>query len=286
MATINSARKHFLFLVLTLSVFAADAAKTVLWDIGGVLFKPDMLGISYYELGWTDYAKYIVFDQKSPFHIKDLLFEDILYRLNHRASEQQFIAYLPDGGLMPPIMMDWLKGKITGQEIVSLVFQVIKDLDGQHYFSSDHERIMLEKMVKVVFDPQVLGRYTKPISGGIELVASCAKHGCTNMIISNWDPISFSVLMRSSHGRKGLRHFDPGNIFISGSYGIMKPDSAVFRKVLEMYQLNPSECFFVDDQIENIHAAEALGIKGYWLQKGDYKGLKRALIQAGFLPAD
>jgi FMN phosphatase YigB (HAD superfamily) len=280
-----STRKCVLTLLVLLQVFFLDAAKTILWDMGGVLFKPDTLAISYYELGWTDYAKYIVFDQKNPYRIKDLLFEDLLFRLNNKAGEQSVIAYLPDGSLMPPIMMDWLKGKITGQEIVKMLFDLIAELDKDRYFASEHERTMLEKMVKVVFDPHVLGKYTKSVSAGVELLTSCTKNGCTNIIISNWDPVSFSILARSSSGRKVLRLFDPNNIFISGLHGMIKPDPVVFKRAIELYNLNPSECFFIDDQIENIKAAESVGIRGYWLDKGDYKGLKRALIKEGFLPA-
>jgi FMN phosphatase YigB (HAD superfamily) len=275
----------YVFIAVSLVAACGSQAKTILWDLGGVLFKPDRLSMSYYELGWLDMGSYMITDQKSPLHVKDLLFDDLLYRLPAESDSQNLVAYLPDGTPMAPIMMDWLKGIISGDKIIKMLFELIEDLDTRHYFSSPREKMLLQKMVKAVFDPQVLARYTKPIAAGIKLLNECAAHGCMNIIVSNWDPYSFQFLTRSSQGRKALKVISPHHFFISGTHGLMKPDIQVFKKVLNIYQLNPGDCFFIDDQIENIKAAEGCGIKGHWLEKGDYHNLRRALIQAGYLPA-
>lgn len=49
----------------------------------------------------------------------------------------------------------------------------------------------------------------------------------------------------------------------SSRCGYVKPDPAIYRYICEAYDLEPSECLFVDDRAENVSAAEALGIHGY-----------------------
>jgi len=47
---------------------------------------------------------------------------------------------------------------------------------------------------------------------------------------------------------------------ISAEVGLAKPDSAIYRLVLERLGVEPQQAVFVDDFIENIEAANALGI--------------------------
>jgi FMN phosphatase YigB (HAD superfamily) len=48
----------------------------------------------------------------------------------------------------------------------------------------------------------------------------------------------------------------------SGQTGVRKPDNASYIKFLETYQLDAGNCIFVDDRVENVVAAAALGFKG------------------------
>lgn len=41
-----------------------------------------------------------------------------------------------------------------------------------------------------------------------------------------------------------------------------KPDQAIYQILCEKYQLEPSQCLFFDDRIENVEAAENFGIDG------------------------
>ncbi len=49
-------------------------------------------------------------------------------------------------------------------------------------------------------------------------------------------------------------------VVISAEEGIMKPDPAIYRRVLERLGRDPAECVFVDDFPENVEAARRLGI--------------------------
>lgn len=58
-----------------------------------------------------------------------------------------------------------------------------------------------------------------------------------------------------------LNMFD--GIIFSGDIGISKPDPRIFHHLLEKYNLQASECFFVDDLSSNIEAGMKAGIDGY-----------------------
>jgi HAD superfamily hydrolase (TIGR01509 family) len=47
-----------------------------------------------------------------------------------------------------------------------------------------------------------------------------------------------------------------------------KPDTAIFRQLLDLNHINAGECFFTDDTEMHIHAASQLGIQVHHL-KGD-----------------
>ncbi len=42
----------------------------------------------------------------------------------------------------------------------------------------------------------------------------------------------------------------------------IKPGREIYQKLCEKYQLNPSECVFIDDRADNVAAANAFGIHG------------------------
>ncbi len=41
---------------------------------------------------------------------------------------------------------------------------------------------------------------------------------------------------------------------------LVKAEKAIYRQLLEKYQLNPERTIFIDDVTENLEAAETLGI--------------------------
>ena len=63
---------------------------------------------------------------------------------------------------------------------------------------------------------------------------------------SRWDVLDFLPLM-------------DGGIF-SCYVGMIKPDPEIFYKLFEKYDLNPSECVFIDDTAANIQTAKRLGL--------------------------
>lgn len=55
-----------------------------------------------------------------------------------------------------------------------------------------------------------------------------------------------------------FHHFEGG--VVSAHVKLIKPQPEIYRTLLEKYDLNPTECLFIDDSEQNTIAAESLGI--------------------------
>ena len=95
-------------------------------------------------------------------------------------------------------------------------------------------------------------------------------------ILSNFQTHPFQTLLKNNP----FMHLAKG-IVVSADEQCAKPDEAIYRILLERYQLDPRTCFFIDDRIENIQAAKALGIDGVVFQSADQ--LKTCLKEQGLL---
>lgn len=69
---------------------------------------------------------------------------------------------------------------------------------------------------------------------------------------------------------------------LSSAIGMAKPETAVFRHCLECLDVAAGEALFVDDRVQNVKAAEALGIRG--IVANSPAELRRKLDAIGFAP--
>ena len=49
---------------------------------------------------------------------------------------------------------------------------------------------------------------------------------------------------------------------ISAMVGMIKPDAGIYQCLFDKYNLNPEECVFIDDRLENIEGGRKLGMEG------------------------
>jgi 2-haloacid dehalogenase len=72
--------------------------------------------------------------------------------------------------------------------------------------------------------------------------------------LTNWSAETFPV---------ALERFDFFKVFdgivVSGTEKLVKPDSAIFRLILDRYRLKAENALFIDDNIKNIRAAGEMG---------------------------
>lgn len=75
--------------------------------------------------------------------------------------------------------------------------------------------------------------------------------------LTNWSRETFPIALEL------FPFFDDfDGAVVSGEEGVIKPDPAIYKILLERYNLNPKECVFIDDRDENVEAAKALKFEG------------------------
>ncbi|HTY35554.1 MAG TPA: HAD family phosphatase [Bacteroidota bacterium] len=112
------------------------------------------------------------------------------------------------------------------------------------FSSDDFRRAMLS----------ILGR---PVPGMEELVRSL----CTKVplsLLSNTNPLHFDACME----HLGALQYIPAH-YLSYRLKALKPDPAIFQRVLDLLQRDPHEVLYIDDLIENVEAAQKFGFNSY-----------------------
>jgi 2-haloacid dehalogenase len=94
--------------------------------------------------------------------------------------------------------------------------------------------------------------------------------------LSNWSAEKFPEA-ESTFGWLAL--FD--GIVVSGRVGLIKPDREIFEHLMQTYDLEPGDLFFIDDHEPNISAARSLGIRAH--RFSDASRLRAELVEAGLL---
>ena len=108
------------------------------------------------------------------------------------------------------------------------------------------------------------------------MVAEIKASGKGLYLLSNFN----KRLRGELHLAPSLLLFD--GLVISGEVGLVKPDVAIYKYLLDTYGLKAEECLFVDDRPDNIEAGEKAGIKGY-LFDGDAEKLRGYLKTKGII---
>ena len=90
----------------------------------------------------------------------------------------------------------------------------------------------------------------------LELVRRLKNHGYCVYYLSNIPQDVLELLTE----RGVLTQFDGG--VASCEVQVNKPDPQIYKTLLKKYQLKASECVFIDDRLENVQAAFALGFAG------------------------
>ena len=114
-------------------------------------------------------------------------------------------------------------------------------------------------------------RPMEPIPGMADFVRDCKAAGLSVYLLSNasrrqpeyWPDIP------------GSECFD--GAVISAFLGLVKPNAAIYRALMDQYHLDPAESFFIDDMPVNVAGANAAGMGGMVFD-GDVAALRRAVL--------
>lgn len=95
------------------------------------------------------------------------------------------------------------------------------------------------------------------VQGSVAVLEALKKQGWPLYAITNYHQDTFAL---SQQLWPFLTTFD--GVVVSGEEKICKPERRIYEILLERYGLNAAECVFIDDCLENIEAAQAIGMTG------------------------
>ena len=95
------------------------------------------------------------------------------------------------------------------------------------------------------------------------VLSELKKKGHRIFVLSNTSKVFYDLLEEQLSPLKELLD----GFVLSCDIKAIKPDLTMFKEILDKYQLNPTNCVFLDDIEDNTSAAEKLGIKAYQVKK-------------------
>ena len=113
-----------------------------------------------------------------------------------------------------------------------------------------------EKEIKAYY-----GRWTEMLGGPIHETVEIFRQlkeipGLKTYALTNWSAETFHIALE----RYDFLHWFDGRV-VSGEEKTRKPFQDFYQKLLDRYNVDPSRALFIDDNLRNVKAAEALGIK-------------------------
>lgn len=267
--------------LLILSIASSLQSKTIIWDLGEVLITTDKLGVAR-TIGISHFLARLFLDWKSP-NIKDRFFE--VLTLMDTDPEKKWHAHHSDNSMLPPIMSQWLAGRISGHEIINRSKTHIDRLHAEKFFISEREKVLIERTIEASFTPEILARNSVPIDEGIALLKECKEARDEGgephrfIVLSNWEPLSFDLVYEANQDL--FKQFD--NIIVSGHIDMIKPDKKIFQYMLKAYNLDPDDCIFIDDQEANAITARECSIETIVCKDHDFETVRARLVELGIL---
>lgn len=113
-----------------------------------------------------------------------------------------------------------------------------------------------------------------PMEGMEDLVRELKEQGYGLYVLSN-APTNLHIYFSRIPGSE---HMD--GLVVSADHKLLKPQRELFEVLLNRYQLNGGECFFIDDTAANVEGAQNAGLHGT-VFTGNVEKLREDLRAAG-----
>lgn len=168
------------------------------------------------------------------------------HKTEYRTEERKrFFSYVSESP-MPQFWVDYDKG-------VSSLAKVAEDLAAYRGVDVEYALSMIEQSIG----------WQSTIEPTAALIRDLKAAGYRLYVLSNMSR-EFIAFLRE---KEVYKYFD-GEV-ISCEEGIVKPDPAIYRTLIDRYSLNVSETMFIDDRRENVAVAATLGITPFHFDRED-----------------
>ena len=226
---------------------------TLLFDLGGVLFKASPWQYAQ-AMNLSAIVSHVTLDWKIPSTKRIFTFID---ELGFPAPEGFIRTRSTKGIELPLALCLYQAGYISRDDILKRADEVVPRLCKENFFVSEREERVLRDALSVAINPELNTQVNRLVTETFTLLKELrATNNYKLIAVSNWDRWSFA--QQKAKFPEVFELFD--DLIISGEIGLIKPHPAIFNHVLEKHGLLKEECLFIDDQLENIEAAERLAI--------------------------
>lgn len=224
--------------------------KAIVFDLVGVLFNVNkfkaMKSIGIFKIIWC-----FIRNRRSPF---DFYVHTLNLMRLHVPGEYQE-QYTFNGTLLPNTIGLWQRGALTIKQTQLKIKSNFDALEESGHVKTSDKKLLIT-MANMMIDPAITLAIMQPDRAMIALINNLKTHSSAQIyLLSNIDAETFALL--SLHYDSIFSLFD--GMVTSYNTGLMKPHAPIFNHLLEIHQLHPHECLFIDDQAENIATAQQLG---------------------------
>lgn len=95
------------------------------------------------------------------------------------------------------------------------------------------------------------------IPGMLDIILELKNKGVGVYGLTNWPAETFAEARRLFRTIGSIDKY-----VVSSSVNLAKPEPAIYQLLLSKFNLKAQECVFIDDRIDNVNAAKALGMSG------------------------
>lgn len=119
--------------------------------------------------------------------------------------------------------------------------------------------------------PETVG---EPIAESVDIFRTLRQNGIRTYALTNFSAETYPLAVARF---PFLNDFD--GTLVSGIEGLIKPDPAIYRLLLQRHAIEPSRAVFIDDRLENVKGAQGVGLHG--IHFVDATTTRRALQELG-----
>lgn len=116
----------------------------------------------------------------------------------------------------------------------------------------------------------------KPVPGSWDILEELAARAVPLFALTNWSAESWPAATEL-HPRLSLFR----DVLVSGQEGLLKPDAAIYQRLLDRNGLLAGESIFIDDSLANVEGARAVGLDA--IHFTDAGALRAELRRRGLL---
>ncbi len=246
--------KNGIFLLILIFFSSPITSKNIFFDLGGVILDSNHFKAAQ-KLGF-----------KCIFYpgLQKHLFDFMCY-IDPINDEDRDIDSTYKGDQMPPLLCKWQKGKISCKELSDIIIEGV-DKNQEYFNNGQKTKQKLIKKSAELFLPEnsveIITTKKSMIKLANQLKEEKDKTGKPKHrlgIISNHDWETVQLIKK--YYPEAFAPFDENMIIISSQVKMIKPNKNIYEYVIKKYNLpkDPKENIFIDDQQENVEAANKTG---------------------------